>query len=68
VAELLPDSELVVLPEAGHSIRPRTATRLTALLGRFLGDGDDDLEPEEELESEARSVENFRKTFEPAPR
>ena len=68
VAELIPDSELVVLPKAGHSIRPRTAARLTALLSRFLGDGDDDLESEEELESEARPVQNFRKAFEPAPR
>jgi pimeloyl-ACP methyl ester carboxylesterase len=68
VAELIPDSELVVLPNAGHSIRPRTAARLTALLARFLSDGDDDFESEEERESEARPVQSFRKAFEPAPR
>jgi 2-hydroxy-6-oxonona-2,4-dienedioate hydrolase len=36
VAKLIPDSELVVLPKAGHSIGPRTATRLTGLLVPFL--------------------------------
>jgi pimeloyl-ACP methyl ester carboxylesterase len=36
VAELIPDSELLVLPNAGHSIGPKTATRLTALLVPFL--------------------------------
>jgi pimeloyl-ACP methyl ester carboxylesterase len=46
VAELIPDAELVVLPKAGHSIGPRTAARLTALLVPFL------VESEEE-ESEA---------------
>jgi hypothetical protein len=68
VAELIPDSELVVLPKAGHSIRPRTAARLTALLVPFLSDGDDDFEPEEELRLEAGQVENVRGAFEPAPR
>jgi pimeloyl-ACP methyl ester carboxylesterase len=67
VAELIPDSELVVLPKAGHSIRPRAAVRLTDLLARFLGD-DDDLEAEAQPESEARSVQSFGKAFEPAPR
>jgi len=56
-----------VLPKAGHSIRPRAAVRLTDLLARFLDD-DDDLEPEEERESEARPVQSLRKAFEPAPR
>ena len=46
VAKLIPDSELVVLPKAGHSIGPRTAARLTALLGPFL------MEQEEELDEE----------------
>ena len=68
VAELIPHSELVVLPKAAHSIGPRTATRLAALLVGFLSDGDDDLEPEKELASEARPVERFRGVFEPAPR
>jgi pimeloyl-ACP methyl ester carboxylesterase len=53
VAELVPDSELLVLPKAGHSIGPRTAARLTALLAPFLGDGHGALEPEAELEEEA---------------
>jgi pimeloyl-ACP methyl ester carboxylesterase len=39
VAELIPDAELVVLPKAAHSIGPRTAARLTALLVPFLADG-----------------------------
>jgi pimeloyl-ACP methyl ester carboxylesterase len=38
VAELIPDAELVVLPKAGHSIGPRAAARLTALLVPFLVD------------------------------
>jgi pimeloyl-ACP methyl ester carboxylesterase len=67
VAELIPESELAVLPKAGHSIRPRAAVRLTDLLARFLDD-DDDLEPEEERESEARPVQSLSKAFEPAPR
>jgi hypothetical protein len=52
VAELIPDSELVVLPKAGHSIGPRTAARLTALLAPFLGDAHDELEPDVKLEEE----------------
>ena len=68
VAELIPDSELVVLPKAGHSIRPRTAARLAALLAPFISEGEHDLDSEQELESEARPVGNFRKAFEPAPR
>jgi pimeloyl-ACP methyl ester carboxylesterase len=43
VAKLIPDSELVVLPKAGHSIGPRAASRLTALLVPFLVE----TEPEE---------------------
>jgi pimeloyl-ACP methyl ester carboxylesterase len=53
VAKLVPDSELVVLPKAGHSIGPRAAARLTALVAPFLG------EPQDQLEGE---------TPEPAPR
>jgi pimeloyl-ACP methyl ester carboxylesterase len=45
LAELIPDAELVVLPKAGHSIGPRAAARLTALLVPFLADA----EAEEEL-------------------
>jgi pimeloyl-ACP methyl ester carboxylesterase len=51
VAELIPDSELVVLPKAGHSIGQRTATRLTALLGPFLVDPDEEAEAESEGEA-----------------
>ena len=46
VAELIPHSELVVLPGAGHSIGPLTAARLTELLGPFLGYGDEEGERE----------------------
>ncbi len=47
VAKLIPDCDLVVLPKAGHSIGPRSAARLTALLAPFLA------EPGEPLEAEA---------------
>jgi 2-hydroxy-6-oxonona-2,4-dienedioate hydrolase len=53
VAERIPDSELVVLPKAGHSIGPRTATRLTALLVPFLVEADEDLEDVEEAREAA---------------
>jgi pimeloyl-ACP methyl ester carboxylesterase len=36
VAEMIPDAELVVVPKTGHSIGPRTAARLTAVLVPFL--------------------------------
>jgi pimeloyl-ACP methyl ester carboxylesterase len=50
VAKLVPDAELTVLPKAGHSIGPRTAARLTALLVPFLVDAEEaEEEPEEEL-------------------
>ena len=68
VDELIPDSQLVTLSRASHSIRPRTAARLSTLLLRFLSDGDDGLEPEEERESDARKVESFSGTLAPAPR
>jgi pimeloyl-ACP methyl ester carboxylesterase len=51
VAKLIPDSELVVLPKAGHSIGPRTATRLTALLVPFLVDSEEETEAEEPAET-----------------
>lgn len=63
VAELIPDCELVVLPKAGHSIGPRTASRLTALLLPFLAENEEPggieepiatgepAEPEEEAEA-----------------
>ncbi len=38
VAKLIPDSELAVLPKAAHSIGPKAAARLTALLVPFLAD------------------------------
>ena len=44
VAELIPDAELVVLPKAGHSIGPRAAARLTALLVPFLAETEDELD------------------------
>jgi pimeloyl-ACP methyl ester carboxylesterase len=40
VAELIPDSELVVLPKAGHTIGSKAAARLTALLVPFVADTD----------------------------
>jgi pimeloyl-ACP methyl ester carboxylesterase len=40
LAELIPDAELTVLPKAGHSIGPRAAARLTALLVPFLADAE----------------------------
>ena len=52
VAELIPHSELVVLPKAGHSLGARTATRLTALLATFMADGDQDVESEKDLPKE----------------
>jgi pimeloyl-ACP methyl ester carboxylesterase len=46
VAKLIPDSELVVLPKAGHSIGPKAAARLTALLVPFLAEADEELAEE----------------------
>ncbi len=40
VAELIPDSELVVLPKAAHTIGPKAAARLTALLVPFVAESD----------------------------
>jgi pimeloyl-ACP methyl ester carboxylesterase len=55
VAKLIPDAELTVLPRAGHSIVPRTAARLTALLVPFLVDAEEaEEEPEEGLIEEGR--------------
>jgi hypothetical protein len=36
VAELIPEAELIELPKTGHTIGPKAATRLTALLVPFL--------------------------------
>jgi pimeloyl-ACP methyl ester carboxylesterase len=48
VAELIPDSELVVLPKAAHTIGPKAAARLTALLVPFLaGASEETLEEEQ---------------------
>lgn len=44
VAELIPDAELVLLPKAAHSIGPRTAARLTALLVPFLAPADEEVD------------------------
>src|SRR3954452_4918608 len=46
IAELIPDSELAVLPKAGHSIGPRAAARLTALVVPFLSGSEDTPEGE----------------------
>jgi pimeloyl-ACP methyl ester carboxylesterase len=46
VADLIPDAELLVLPKAGHSIGPRTAARLTALLVPFLAETDEEADEE----------------------
>jgi pimeloyl-ACP methyl ester carboxylesterase len=54
VAKLIPDSELAVLPKAGHSVGPRTATRLTALLVPFLVEADEEGEVEKEAAEPAR--------------
>jgi hypothetical protein len=51
VAELIPDSELAVLPDAGHSIGPGAAARLTALLVPFLVEAE---APEEAAEPARR--------------
>jgi pimeloyl-ACP methyl ester carboxylesterase len=41
MAELIPDAELAVLPKAAHTIGPRAAARLTALLVPFLAESED---------------------------
>ena len=46
IAELIPDAKLITLPRAGHSIGPKTAARLTALLVPFLVDAADAEESE----------------------
>jgi pimeloyl-ACP methyl ester carboxylesterase len=56
VAKLIPDSELVVLPKAGHSIGPRTATRLTAVLATFLAETDEPVESDELEEAEEEAA------------
>jgi pimeloyl-ACP methyl ester carboxylesterase len=53
MAERIPDSELVVLPRVGHSIGPRAAARLTALLVPFLLEADEELEDEQEAREAA---------------
>jgi pimeloyl-ACP methyl ester carboxylesterase len=59
VAKLIPDSEVVVLPKAGHSIGPRTASRLTALLVPFLVEMESEQagEPVEEARRDAEEPE-----------
>jgi pimeloyl-ACP methyl ester carboxylesterase len=44
VAQLIPDAEQVTLPKAAHTIGPRAAARLTAILGPFLAESDDPVE------------------------
>jgi pimeloyl-ACP methyl ester carboxylesterase len=55
VAELIPDSELVTLPKAAHTIGHRAASRLTALLTPFLTESDDSKEPDDAVEEAASS-------------
>jgi pimeloyl-ACP methyl ester carboxylesterase len=52
VAELIPDSELVVLPKAGHSVGARSASRLTALLAPFLADTEEETDLERQTEGD----------------
>jgi pimeloyl-ACP methyl ester carboxylesterase len=54
VAELIPDAELVVLTKAGHSVGPKTAARLTALLVPFLVESEEDELGEEAAEPARR--------------
>jgi pimeloyl-ACP methyl ester carboxylesterase len=44
VAKLIPDSELVTLPKAAHTIGPKAAARLTALMVPFLTESEDAVE------------------------
>jgi pimeloyl-ACP methyl ester carboxylesterase len=57
VAELIPDSELAVLPKAAHAIGPRTAARLTALLVPFLAGSEDPADAEDEDDSDTEAKE-----------
>jgi pimeloyl-ACP methyl ester carboxylesterase len=57
VAELIPDSELAVLPKAAHAIGPRTAARLTALLVPFLAGSEDPADAEDEDDSDPEAKE-----------
>src|SRR3954447_25069852 len=57
VAELIPDSELAVLPKAAHAIGPRTAARLTALLVPFLAAPEDPGDAGDEDDSDAEAKE-----------
>ena len=52
VAERIPDSELVVLPKAAHSIGPKAAARLTALLVPFVAESDAVAEPDAVVEEQ----------------
>lgn len=47
VADLIPDSKLVVLPKTAHTIGARQAVRLSALLAPFLTAGDPEGDPED---------------------
>ncbi len=52
VAKLIPDSELVTLPKAAHTIGHRAATRLTALVTPFLAESDEVKESADAEESD----------------
>jgi pimeloyl-ACP methyl ester carboxylesterase len=52
IAERIPDSELVVLPKAAHSIGPKAAARLTALLVPFVAESDAVEEPDAVVEEQ----------------
>jgi pimeloyl-ACP methyl ester carboxylesterase len=48
VAEQILDAELVALPKAGHSVGPKTAARLTAILVPFLAEDEKEAESDDE--------------------
>jgi len=52
INELIPDSDLVTLPKAGHTIGSRAASRLTALLVPFVEGSDEAAEETAVLEEE----------------
>jgi pimeloyl-ACP methyl ester carboxylesterase len=56
VAKLIPDSELVVLPKAGHSMGPRMASRLTSVLAPFLAEAEGDIESEPAAEPDEEAA------------
>src|SRR3954453_19857771 len=56
VAELIPDAELAVLPMAAHTIGPKAAARLTALLVPFLADAPEETEDEDAEDEQSEHI------------